>query len=112
MANEENGNNTIIYRLDSMERSLSLVLEKIEELNKSIADSRVLDNQTKNDIDALDKRVSSLEKNQAEVKALCYELKAAPEKANAKKWDFIADYAFKAIVAVVVGWILVKVGLK
>lgn len=108
----EGRTNTIIYRLDSIEKSIALVTEKIDGVNKVIADSRVSDNQTKNDIEDLDKRVSLLESRITGIEKNVNEIISAPGKAAAKKWDYITDYIFKSLVAIAVGYILVKGGLK
>lgn len=92
---------TVNYRLEKIENS-------IEELRKVLVDSRIHAHDIedmKSDIIRHEGKIDKLENK-------VQELELKPTKEKADKWQYILDYVFKSIVAVAIGVILVKVGLK
>lgn len=63
-------------------------------------------------ITELENEVTRIKSNSKESNKEIAELKAAPDKKSAAKWNYIMDYAFKALVTIAVGYFLYKIGLK
>lgn len=93
--------NVLDYRLKSIEeeiKSLKELLIKVPVMN--------------NDIENIEHRVNACELNIDSLSAEITKLKNEPIKKNAEKWQFIMDFIFKSVITVIVGYFLVKVGLK
>lgn len=92
------------YRLDRIDKSLDELSGKLDALNsinvkiREIEASLSVLQEMRDAINSHDKRLRKLE--------------LAPMERSSGRWNYIMDYAFKAIVAAGVGFILVKVGLK
>lgn len=63
-------------------------------------------------ITELENEVTRIKSNSKENNKDIAELKAAPDKKSAAKWNYIMDYAFKALVTIAVGYFLYKIGLS
>lgn len=63
-------------------------------------------------ITELENEVTKIKSNSKENNKDIAELKAAPDKKSAAKWNYIMDYAFKALVTIAVGYFLYKIGLS
>ena len=92
---------TVNYRLEKIENS-------IEELRKVLVDSRI----QAHDIEDMKADIIRHEGKLDKLENKVQELELKPTKEKADKWQYILDYIFKSIVAVAIGVILVKVGLK
>ena len=92
---------TVNYRLEKIETS-------IEELRKVLVDSRI----QAHDIEDMKSDIIRHEGKLDKLENKVQELELKPTKEKADKWQYILDYIFKSIVAVAIGVILVKVGLK
>lgn len=92
---------TVNYRLEKIENS-------IEELRKVLVDSRI----QAHDIEDMKSDILRHEGKFDKLENKVHELEVKPTKEKADKWQYILDYVFKSIVAVAIGTILVKVGLK
>ena len=92
---------TVNYRLEKIENS-------IEELRKVLVDSRI----QAHDIEDMKADIIRHEGKIDKLENKVQELELKPTKEKADKWQYILDYIFKSIVAVAIGVILVKVGLK
>lgn len=92
---------TVNYRLEKIENS-------IEELRKVLVDSRI----QAHDIEDMKADIIRHEGKIDKLENKVQELELKPTKEKADKWQYILDYVFKSIVAVAIGVILVKVGLK
>ena len=92
---------TVNYRLEKIENS-------IEELRKVVIDSRI----QAHDIEDMKADIIRHEGKIDKLENKVQELELKPTKEKADKWQYILDYVFKSIVAVAIGVILVKVGLK
>lgn len=93
--------NVLDYRLKSIEeeiKSLKELLIKVPVMN--------------NDIENIEHRVNACELNIDSLSTEITKLKNEPIKKNAEKWQFIMDFIFKSVITVIVGYFLVKVGLK
>lgn len=93
--------NVLDYRLKSIEeeiKSLKELLIKVPVMN--------------NDIENIEHRVNACELNIDSLLTEITKLKNEPIKKNAEKWQFIMDFIFKSVITVIVGYFLVKVGLK
>lgn len=92
---------TVNYRLEKIENS-------IEDLRKVLIESRIQAHdieEMKSDIAKVSGKVEGIE-----TKLQILELK--PTKEKAEKWQYIIDYVFKTLIALAVGALLVKMGLK
>lgn len=92
---------TIEYRLDNIEKVLGEMKDVLLENKLQARDIRDLGQQQKellNAINAHEKRIKELE------------MKPVQDRAN--KWQYILDYIFKGVVAAVVGYIFIKIGLN
>ena len=92
---------TVNFRLEKIENS-------IEELRKVLIDSRI----QAHDIEDMKADIIRHEGKIDKLENKVQELELKPTKEKADKWQYILDYVFKSIVAVAIGVILVKVGLK
>lgn len=92
---------TVNYRLEKIENS-------IEELRKVLVDSRI----QAHDIEDMKADIIRHEGKLDKLENKIQELELKPTKEKADKWQYIVDYIFKSVVAVAIGVILVKVGLK
>lgn len=63
-------------------------------------------------ITELENEVTKIKSNSKENNKDIAELKAAPDKKSAAKWNYIMDYAFKALVTIAVGYFMYKIGLS
>lgn len=63
-------------------------------------------------ITELENEVTKIKSNSKESDKNIAELKAAPDKKSAAKWNYVMDYAFKALVTIAVGYFMYKIGLS
>lgn len=94
-------NNTIDYRLTNIEKTLSemkdvMVDQKL--INRDLKDVREDQREIINKINDHEKRMRQLEN--------------APVQAKAERWQQIVDMALKAIIAVGLGAVLLKIGIQ
>ena len=87
---------------------LSAIEEQIKDLKTLMMDSV----KQESHIQELEKDVSSLEKNEREIFQRLNALEQKPDKDSAKKWNYIADYIFKAVVAFCALYLLSKIGIS
>lgn len=92
---------TVNYRLEKIENL-------IEELRKVLIDSRI----QAHDIEDIKTDILRHDKDIDSLGAKIRELEMKPTREKADKWQFILDYVFKSIIAVAIGAIFIKVGLK
>lgn len=97
--NEEIG--ILDYRLKSIESEL-------KELKELLVEVPILSNT----VQSLEHRISACESNLDTLTMEVSKLKSEPLRHNAEKWKTISDYIFKAVVAVIIGYVFTKIGLE
>lgn len=104
MDNEE----TQDYRLNKMESQLELLAQKVDKLLELFTEFKI----QKKDIENIFNRQDELQDDIKAMKEEIQNLKNAPVRRSAEKWNYIIEYAFKSFIALVFAAVLVKVGLK
>lgn len=97
----DEANNILDYRLQSIEHEL-----------KSLKELLVTVPILNNDLQNLEHRIETAETNIDILNKEISMLKNEPIRKSADKWKFITDFIFKSIVAIVVGWALIRIGLQ
>ena len=87
-----------------IEEKFSQHKEKLEEHDRRISDLE----KTYIIMQKMDLKVGNIEKNIATINSKLDD----EEKSKGKKWDKLVDYLFYAIIAVLLGYIVTKLGLK
>lgn len=100
------------FRMKSIEAQISEINAKIDKLTDAISSARLQDKDTELSLSLLDSRVSKLEISVSDLQRLVADIKNAPDKKDAQRWQQIADYIFKALVAAAVLAVLAKIGLN
>lgn len=111
----------LVSKVENMSKDFKEDLKQVEERIESKAAQRDTNLRTEiySRIQLAERRITDLENEIAKMKVNSKEsnkeiaeLKAAPDKKSAAKWNYIMDYAFKALVTIAVGYFLYKIGLK
>lgn len=111
----------LISRVENMSRDFKEDLKHVEERLESKSAQRDTNLRTElySRLQFAEKRITDLENEIAKMKVNSKEsnkeiadLKAAPDKRSAARWNYIMDYAFKAIVTVAIGFFMYKIGLS
>lgn len=105
-------NETLVYRMDSIESQIKEINAKIDKLTDAIMQSQINNNSTTKDIEQIMHNQDKMQDEISSLKKQVAELQAAPVKKDADKWRYILDYLFKAIVACGVTAFLIRLGLK
>lgn len=87
---------------------LSTIEEQLKDLKKLMIDSAI----QQKDMQTMEQRVSHLESNEQEIFHRLNQLEIRPEQDSARRWNYVVDYIFKAIVSFGVVLLLCKVGLQ
>lgn len=96
------------YRLNKMESQLELLAQKVDKLLELFTEFKI----QKKDIENIFNRQDELQNDIKAMKEEIQNLKNAPVRRSAEKWNYIIEYAFKSFIALVFAAVLVKVGLK
>lgn len=91
---------TIGYRLDSIEETL-----------RQLKDLLVTTQRQQDQIDILQKNQYQMQSTLDDIKVDIQELRVRPAMQDSKRWQYILDYIFKALVAAGVGALLVTLKL-
>ena len=94
-------NETIDFRLDKIEKA-------IEELKSIVVESKI----QRHDIDDMKSDILKWENKIDTLEIKMRAIESRPEKERAQKWQYIIDYVLKTLIALAVGALLVKMGLK
>ena len=111
----------LISKVEVMSKEFKEDLKQTEERLESKAAQRDTNLRTEiySRLQLAERRITELENEVVRIKSNSKEsnkeiadLKAAPDKKSAAKWNYIMDYAFKALVTIAVGYFLYKIGLS
>ena len=111
----------LISRVENMSRDFKEDLKHVEERLESKSAQRDTNLRTElysrlqlaeRRITELENEVTKIKSNSKESNKDIAELKAAPDRKSAAKWNQIIDIAFKTLVTIAVTYFLYKIGIK
>ena len=111
----------LISKVENMSKDFKEDLKRVEERLESKAVQRDTNLRTEiySRLQFAEKRITDLENEVARMKVNSKEndkeiadLKAAPDKKSAARWNQIIDIAFKALITAAVGYFMYKIGLS
>ena len=111
----------LISKVENLSKDFKEDLKQVEERLESKAAQRDTNLRTElySRLQLAERRITELENEVVRIKSNSKEsnkenadLKAAPDKKSAAKWNYIMDYAFKTIVTIAVGYFVYKIGLS
>lgn len=98
----------VLYRLDSIDKAIAEFKEDLKEIKE---DQKMFSLQ-KYQVEELSTKVTSCQIELASHDVQIREIKQAPEKAKAKRFQEIVDLSFKLVIELAVVGLLIKIGLK
>lgn len=99
-------------RLEIQLQNMNKRLEAVENLSQVMAENISDMKHLQSIVDTLSDDIHKNTEAIKDLKTKYYELESKPMKEKANKWQYITDSIFKTIIGIVLGFVLVKIGLK